>query len=482
MPPLFEPGRNCWKIARAERVAVIIDACAYYRIIRHAMIEAEQRILIIGWDFDPRICLMPGSSDETLGAFLLALAKRKRDTTIAILKWNIGALKSLFRGNAMLWILRLARTKAIRFKLDAAHPPGCSHHQKIVVIDNGFAICGGIDMTRHRWDTSAHADDEPRRLGPDGRPYPPWHDATMAVTGEVAEVLGELARDRWQRATGEALEPVRGADAIWPDGLDAQFTGVDLAIVRTIAEYDGHPEVKEVEALFIDMIKAAKRFIYAENQYFTSPRIAKAIIERLGAPDPPEIVLLGPIKASGWLEQKAMDAARVRMVQVIGKADPDNRFRIYTPVTAGGEDIYVHAKVMIVDDEILRVGSSNMNNRSLGLDSECDLAFQASSDEHRATITALRTRLMAEHLGAEPEEVDRCFAETGSLNRTIEALSGGKCLRLLELEQPSADEEFIADSELLDPKHPDEMFEAFTRRSLFSGLEGFVGRRFRSAG
>ena len=482
MTPLFEPGRNCWKIARADRAAVIIDACAYYRIIRQAMIEAEQRILIIGWDFDPRICLMPGSTDETLGGFLLSLAHRKRHSTIAILKWNFGALKSLFRGTAMLWILRLAMTKAIRFKLDGAHPPGCSHHQKIVVIDNCFAICGGIDMTRHRWDTSAHADDEPRRLGPDGRPYPPWHDATMAVTGDVAEALSELARDRWQRATGETLGPVRGADAIWPDELEAQFTGVDLAIVRTIAEYKGQPEVKEVEALFIDMIKAAKRFIYAENQYFTSPRIAKAIIERLGAPDPPEIVLVGPIKAEGWLEQKAMDAARVRMAQIIGRADPENRFRIYTPVTDGGGDIYVHAKVMIVDDEILRVGSSNWNNRSLGLDSECDLAFQASTDEHRATIAALRTRLMAEHLGAEPEEVERSFAETGSLNRTIEAFGGGKCLRLLELEKPSADEEFVAETELLDPKSPDEMFEAFTRRSLFSGLGGFVGRHFRSAG
>ena len=482
MTPLFEPGRNCWKIARADRVAVIVDACTYYRIIRRAMIAAEQRILIIGWDFDPRIRLMPGQSDETLGGFLLALAHARRDTAIAILKWNFGALKSLFRGNAMLWIARLAMTKAIRFKLDGAHPPGCSHHQKIVVIDQSFAICGGIDMTRHRWDTSDHADGEPRRIGPDGRPYAPWHDATMAVTGEAAAALDELARDRWRRATGETLAPVRGAGAIWPEDLEAIFTDVDLAIVRTIAEYKEQPEVKEVEALFIDMIKAARRFIYAENQYFTSPRIARAIIERLRAPDPPEIVLVGPIKADGWLEQKAMDAARVRLAQLIGRADPQGRFRIYSPVTAGGEDIYVHAKVMIVDDEILRVGSSNWNNRSLGLDSECDLALQAASDAQREVIAGLRTRLMAEHLGAAPEDVERSLAATGSLHRTIAALGGkGRHLRALELEEPSADEKFIAETELLDPKDPDEMFEHFTRRSLFGGLGGLLrGRRGRS--
>ena len=78
-----------------------------------------------------------------------------------------------------------------------------------------------------------------------------------------------------------------------------------------------------------------------------------------------------------------MDAARVRLAQVIGSADPDNRFRIYTPVTEGGDDIYVHAKIMIVDDRILRVGSANLNNRSLGLDSECDLALEADGDSDR---------------------------------------------------------------------------------------------------
>ena len=226
------------------------------------------------------------------------------------------------------------------------------------------------------------------------------------------------------------------------------------------------------------MIAAAKRFIYAENQYFTSPRIARAFIERLQAPDPPEIVLVGPRKAEGWLEQVAMDATRVRLAQVIGREDPGNRFRIYTPVTEQGEDIYVHAKVMIVDDRILRVGSSNMNNRSLGLDSECDLAMEAASDEQCATIAALRTRLMAEHLGVEPAEVEARFAETGSLVDTIEGLRGsGKTLELLELEKPGETQKFIAETELLDPKNPDQMFEQFTRRSLFSPLRDVFRRR-----
>ena len=478
---LFDPGRNCWRIERADKAAVIIDACDYYRVIRQAMLQATQQILIIGWDFDPRIKLdrtEDANRDETLGAFLLHLAKTKPHVEIRILKWDFGALKTLFRGSAIFWVIRLAMQKAIRFKLDGAHPRGCSHHQKIVVIDDRFAICGGIDMTGDRWDRSAHEDGDPDRVRPNGRPYGPWHDATMAVAGPVAAALGDLGRDRWKRATGERLAPIQGAPDLWPDGLKPHFTGIDLAIARTRADYRGSGAVKEIEALFLDMIASAKRFIYAESQYFASPLIAAAIRARMMEPEPPEFVLVNPIRADGWLEQVAMDGTRVRLAQIIGNSDPANRFRIFTPKTTGGDDIYVHAKVMIVDDRLLKVGSANMNNRSLGLDSECDLAFEARSEEEVATIAALRTRLMAEHLRREEREVADQFAATGSLLKTIDALGGeGRTLRLLELEEPSEPGKFIADAELLDPKSPDVMFESMTRRSLFDSFRRRARRR-----
>ena len=479
---LFEPLRNCWRMERAGRAAVIVDACDYYHVVREAMGKARHRILIIGWDFDPRIKLDRlgdgAAKEETLGGFLLQLAKRKPHVSIAILKWNFGALKTFFRGSAIAWIARLAATRAISFKLDSAHPPGCSHHQKIVVIDDCFAICGGIDMTGDRWDRPAHADNDPERIRPNGKPYGPWHDATMAVDGPLAAALGELACDRWERATGERLDAICGADPIWPDDLQPTFRDQQFAIARTAAKYGDYPEVKEVEALFLDMIAGARRFIYAENQYFTSPKIAHAILQRMREPSPPEIVFVNPIKADGWLEQVAMDAARVRLAQVIGNEDPGNRFRIYSPVTEGGDDIYVHAKVMIVDDRILRVGSANMNNRSLGLDSECDLAVEAQDKPTEALIAGVRTRLMAEHFGTSNEEVATLFDRTESLIGTIEALQGeGRTLKLLDLEEPGAAKCFVADTELLDPKSPDAMFEDFAGKSLFAGLRGWRRKR-----
>lgn len=469
---IVEPGRNCWQVARANRAAVIVDAADYFRLVRDAMLKAERRILLIGWDFDARIQLERGKGKgETLGDFLLRLAREKPGIAIDILNWNMGALKQLGRGASMLMMLRWARTRQITFQFDGAHPPGCSHHQKIVVIDDNVAVCGGIDMTGDRWDTRAHADNDPRRRRPRGQRYGPWHDATMLVDGAAAKALAELSYDRWQTATGEALEPIAVDNDPWPEGLEPHYRDVDIAIARTRADHEDVPEVREIEALWLDLIRGAKRFLYIENQYFTSGKLAAAIAERMKEADPPEIVMVNPIRADGWLEQKAMDGARVRLGRAIGHFDTQNRFRIYTPRTAAGEDIYVHAKLLIADDQVLRVGSSNMNNRSQRLDSECDLLLDCRLGANAGcaeAIAALRTSLMAEHLGAEPQAVERHFAETGSLIATIEALQGkGRTLKLLEFEEPDAVENYIAENELLDPETPDEMFELPAKRGLF---------------
>jgi len=146
MTGLAKPGENCWKTARADKVAVIVDAADYFRIIHQAMLEARHRIMIVGWDFDTRIELDPEDAKHlSLGRFILELARSRPEIEIRILKWDFGAIKSLFRGSHLVMLARWAMTRAIRFKFDSAHPPGCSHHQKIVVIDDCLAVCGGID-------------------------------------------------------------------------------------------------------------------------------------------------------------------------------------------------------------------------------------------------------------------------------------------------------------------------------------------------
>jgi phosphatidylserine/phosphatidylglycerophosphate/cardiolipin synthase-like enzyme len=470
--PVVKAGQNCWRIEHADRVAVVVDAAEYFHYVRELCEKAQNLLIFIGWDFDSRIFLEPRNKTDgvRLSQFFLRLARRDPERRIAILKWRFGALKQFFIPQSLWTLIRWAATRAITFKFDGAHPAGCSHHQKIVVIDDAVAVCGGIDLASGRWDTSEHRDDDPDRLLPNGKPHGAWHDITMVMDGAVAGALGELARDRWRVAGGNALPDAKHLSVEWPQDVGVSFENVKLAIARTRAAFGDVQEVREIERLFLDMIAAAQEFIYIENQYFTSAKIAAAIATRMAEENPPEIVCVMPRTADGWLEQKAMDAARVQLARQIGKVDKRNRFRIYVPVTKGGADIYVHAKLMIVDDRILRIGSANLNNRSLGLDSECDVVLDTGVSGNEVAVAAiaeLRTRLLAEHLDLTPQEVAAQFADTQSLIDTIEGARGsGKTLELLDLEKPTAFEKLIAENELLDPEHVDGFLEPLAQRGL----------------
>ena len=476
---MLDPGRNCWRIERAERAAVVIDAADYFRSARQAMLRAKSQILLIGWDFDTRICLDPDADDGApveLGKFLNWLPKNRPGLQIYILKWDVGAINLLGRGTTILRLFRWAASKQIHFKLDGAHPHGASHHQKIVVIDDALAFCGGIDMTGSRWDTREHADcDERRRRPTTGRRYEPWHDATMAVDGAAAAALGELSRKRWEIAGGDPIPAPRAESDPWPDDLAPHFREVDLAIARTRAAMPERREVREIEALYVDMIAGAKRFMYAENQYFASRVITEAICKRLAEPDGPEFVIVNPKTSEGWLDDEVMSPARAEVLKVIKACDRHGRFRIYTPVTDAGEDIYVHSKITIVDDRQLRVGSANLNNRSLGFDSECDLLVDATLDANAGAddaIADLRTDLLAEHLGATVDSVAQRMAKHGSLIAAIESFAGSEGRRLVPFvpEDHNAVEKALAQSEALDPESAGTDFEPMARPGLLAGL------------
>lgn len=175
-----------------------------------------------------------------------------------------------------------------------------------------------------------------------------------------------------------------------------------------------------------------------------------------------------------------MDGARVRLCHAIAERDHARRFRIFVPRNAAGTPIYVHSKMMIVDDEVVRVGSSNMNNRSLGLDSECDLFIDAArpGNAHAApAIAHLRYRLLAEHLGLEPAEVAARLKADGSMIRLIEtAPRGGKRLDAFVLRPLSDTEKAVADNALLDPERPEDLFEPIGRRRGLFRIGGLLRR------
>src|SRR5690606_19322852 len=205
---------------------------------------------------------------------------------------------------------------------------------------------------------------------------------------------------------------------------------------------NGSQGVRHVERLYLDMIARARRYIYIENQYFTSQKIAQALAARLAEPDGPEIVLVTRLLSHGWLEEVTMQLLRSRHVDTLRKADRYGRFEAYYPHVAGlapGTCIDMHSKVMIVDDEWLRVGSANLSNRSMGVDTECDLVIQAGGAAAvQERIRAFRNRLLGEHLDADADAVQQAVDAGGSLRAAIDTLgTPARTLARLEVDAPS---------------------------------------------
>jgi phospholipase D1/2 len=426
---ILRPGANCWRVEQASRFYCIQDAADYFRLVRQAMLEARDTVFIIGWDFASTVDLVPGLSQPDAptraGDLIAFIAKRRPQLRVYILTWDYGSLYTLEREPLTRWRLGWRTPRNVRFGFDDHHPVGASHHQKIVTVDDQLAFCGGIDLTSHRWDTSAHRLEEPARKTILGQPYDPYHEVAAMVSGPAAAALGELSRDRW-RSLGHEHFPAIGTASrdLWPSDVGPDLTDVGVAISRTMPASEKQPEVRECETLFRDSITLARQLIYIESQYFTDEALAGTLAERLKEHDGPEVVIVAPKECFGWTERQTMGAFRDAAFRGLTDADRHGRLRLVYPLASRANDVptFIHSKVMIVDDELVRIGSANFARRSMGMDTECDLAVEAGGDPHvQAGIRHIRERLIAEHLGLDADAVAREIARAGSLRALIDA-------------------------------------------------------------
>ena len=459
---ILEAGRNCWRLDPADRAAFLIDGAAYYRAFREAAKQAERSIMILGWDFDSRIRMVgDGESDgfpPRLGDFVQALLARRRTLQVHVLIWDFHLVYAFEREWWPLSALRAHRR--LHFRMDGTHPVGASHHQKVVVVDDAVAFVGGLDLAQCRWDTSEHRPNHPLRVFADGRPCRPFHDVQMVVDGKAAASLGELCRTRWMRATGKriASAPYGTHHVPWPTGVKPDIEMVQVGISLTEPAYLARNEVRQVERLYVDAIHAARRHIYIETQYLTSSTLGAALLDRLQDPAGPEIVIILHPNSDGWLEQYTMDVLRGRVLRRLRAGDTYKRLGLHYPRIPGlgTQCISLHSKVLIVDDDFVRIGSSNLSNRSMGFDTECDLSVEACGDPTiQRGIANLRHRLLGEHLGQSPDTVGNRTAREGSLMGAVQALQGGeRTLQVFDSQIPPDVDAWIPDSELIDPDRP----------------------------
>lgn len=386
---------------RHNRVTPLIDGENFFAALQEALGKAHDYVYIIGWSLTPHIPLARHHPDALNKTRLLELlSETAQRVPVRILLWN-GApalLQPTTRTvkEARQTLLREMRGD-VRCELDDSAPISHCHHQKAIVVDGRIAFVGGMDLTTFqgdRWDQMAH----PLRSGPN------WHDMQVRIEGEAVADVERNFRQRWSATTGDEQLPHRDpvCEPTWQTAVQ---------IVRTIPKkvYPFAPQGEfGIFHAYIHAIRQARRFIYLENQYLWSEEIMEELIAVMNRQqrDPLRIVIVLPARAysGAWDNDKHVEKLR----------DVDHGrgiLSVYCPYTSGPSSgvyaftyrpIYVHAKVAIIDDEWLTIGSANLNERGFFTDSEINAVIADPT-----IARDLRIDLWAEHLALPREEVAR---------------------------------------------------------------------------
>lgn len=422
MKSIVDTPNLTWRKHEVDEVGLLVDAECYYRQFYRAALTAKRSILLAGWQFDSDVALLRGKDAETapgpvnLIKFLNYLCEQNPELHIRILAWDFHLVFAAEREWMQKLVFQWKTHKNILFMFDASHVDNGAHHQKLAIIDDQMVFLGGLDLCDHRWDDTSHLNHNPLRVSR-GQPHKPFHDIqafvrSRSVTGSTIE----LFRDRWRRAGGEELTFLDRPSDPTPLPSIAELlplSAAELTLHRTDphGSPDGTAMCHEIRSLYEAAFDAAEKLIYIETQYFSSHAIAEALERRLRAPDKPvlEVVLVLNMKAETLKEQAAVGLAQAKEITRIRAAAAETPHHVgiyYTlPDCQPGETplqaTYIHSKLMVVDDRFLTVGSANLTNRSMSVDTELNITVETLDplDELGRSIARARAILLGEHTG-----------------------------------------------------------------------------------
>jgi phosphatidylserine/phosphatidylglycerophosphate/cardiolipin synthase-like enzyme len=481
-------------VSESASAGLLVDGRNYFRALARALERAERAVYFSGWQFDSGVRLLRGvdAPDGAITEFLPLLeqcCERRPDLRISILAWDFSFVYALEREWLQEFKFRMERTGHIRFEFER-HPVSTgSQHMKFVVADDTLLFAGGLDVCDERWDDRDHAYARPHRTKVGGDPYKPFHDIQVAATGPVAAELGALFRERWLASTGEVLTPPAPRPPAefelgqLSEGALLPISCPEVALSRTDVNSRGEP-VQEIAQLFATAIQRAETLIYVETQYFTSLWLGHALAERLrDTMRPPlTVVLVLPRDADSPKEQWALGDAQDALLwhlQTTARAHGHGWYPVFSEArqdASRSRGVFIHSKLVIVDDVFLSVGSANFTNRSMGLDSELNLSWRCreSADALSASIRRIRANLLAEHSGQTSGEA---FEPAPGLRAALEAELGRPGTRLrTRLVTPARTTEWTR--VVFDPERPIEPWQALASEAL-TELERqiFVGVR-----
>jgi phosphatidylserine/phosphatidylglycerophosphate/cardiolipin synthase-like enzyme len=351
-------------------VEVLVDGSEALPQIASDIAGARSHVWLAGWHFSPELQL--GDGGPTLHELLADASPR---VEVRVLAWA-GAPLPLFHPSRR--EVREARNQLVRgtriaYALDDRERPMHCHHEKLVIVDGELAFVGGIDLSLlggNRLDTPEHP---PRgSLG--------WHDAAARLRGPaVADVADHFAL-RWRDVTGEELTP---------PPRPAPAGELEVQVVRTVPNRI-YPSLRRgdfrILESYLRALRSAERLVYLESQFLWSPELTDVLEDKLKNPpsDDFRLVVLLPAKAKNGQEDTR------GQLGVLADADAGaGRFLPCTIWQPGSDarQVYVHAKIGIVDDRWLTIGSANLNEHSLFNDTEMNLV---THDEGLARAVRLR--------------------------------------------------------------------------------------------
>jgi phosphatidylserine/phosphatidylglycerophosphate/cardiolipin synthase-like enzyme len=362
-----------------NRVEVLVDGATYLPAVAEAIAGARSHVHLLGWCFSPELNLTREEEPVVLRNLLSDVARR---IDVRLLVWE-GAPVAVFRptrSDVQSYMKVFTRGTNIQAETDSCVRFKYSHHEKIVVVDDEVAFVGGIDLTLDGgdpYDTSKH----PSR-GQIG-----WHDAAVRIEGPAVADVANHFRLRWRGHGSERL----------PEPTPPEPKGdVELQVVRTIPEriFGAVPRGEfSVFESYARALRSAERLVYLENQFLWSPEVVAILADKLREPPSDDFRVVAVLPAR---PNDGADVSRGAISALIHADDGNERFLAATIYARTGplrDLVYVHAKIGIVDDRWLTLGSANLNERSMFNDSEVNVV---TLDEGLARRT--RLGLWEEHL------------------------------------------------------------------------------------
>lgn len=466
---ILKPGSNCMDIYASNETGLLVDACDYYRAFYHTARKARRYILLAGWQFDSEVRLLRGEEERAAADdvrflnFMEALCERTPELEIYILAWDFSAVFSLEREWFQDIIFNWSTNERMHFRFDNVHAVGATHHQKLVIVDGRIAFVGGMDICSSRWDDRYHLNENRERVDIDGTAYGSYHDIQSYHTGPVVKVLLDLFVQRWLNSGGDALKfPTTDGQITLDTSQAIPLPAHQVAVSRTQASLPQarQKQIHEIRRLFIDAIMSAEKLIYLENQYFSSHAIYWALIARMTTPDRPrlQIIMILPDRLP-FTEELFLGLPQVKMLRSLQQVAEKTGHVLSVYSTALVDEgrrkmTFIHSKLLLVDDRFLTVGSANATNRSMGLDTELNVSWEATDPaaqtELVAAIRGVRASLLAEHAGLHGRGEEQRFEQVEDLTRHLECLADDHEARLCRY-QPDPSLQDSGWSEALEP-------------------------------